>query len=69
MWLFCHTAELSLHIEVDKASLNHGNQVAMVLRYYEAHRASTPAGCFNKIVVIASMILVVRVKDHIGSAV
>jgi hypothetical protein len=69
MWLFCHTAELSSHIEVDKASLNHGNQVAMVLGHYKSHRASTPAGCFNEIVVIASMILVVRVKDHIGSAV
>jgi hypothetical protein len=58
-----------LHIEVDKTTLDHSNQVAVVFGHYEPDGASTPAVCFNEIAVIASMILVVRVEYHIGSAV
>jgi len=65
---FYNTRELLPHIVLDKASLNHGNQVTVVLGHYKTHGTQAPAGGLDEVVVVASVIFVAGIKDHIGTA-
>jgi hypothetical protein len=57
------------NIILDKATLDHGDQIAVVIGHYESHRTPTPGAMRYKLIVKPTMLGIAGIKDHIGSTV
>jgi hypothetical protein len=56
--------ELFLNIVIDKTTLNHRNQIAMIVWTDESNWASTPAGSQYEVIVVGTMSLVIRIEHY-----
>jgi len=55
------------YIIIHKATLDHCNEVAMVIIHDKSQRTVTPSSGFKELVIITSMLLIAGIKNGPGS--